>query len=70
MKQHGKKARQERALERLKKAKVENSIGCFVLWNESGEGNVSKDDYAQHDRNWQERRDKEIAILEKRIARK
>ncbi len=71
MKQHGKKARQERALERLKKAKVTNSKGwcCYKKWEESHGKPVPGDEYIQHDCNWAERRDAEIAILKERIAR-
>ena len=68
---HGKKARQERALERLNKAKVENSKGYRLMheWEAKYDCPAHGDGYFQHDCNWQERRDAEIAILEERIAR-
>jgi hypothetical protein len=75
MKQHGKKARQERALERLKKAFVSNNKGWKLIQAYEAEhgsdavpGAVT-DLFDEHKRNWQERRDAEIAILEERIAR-
>lgn len=71
MKQHGKKARQERALERLKKAKVTNSRGYRLMrkWEAHHDEFVPEDIQMEHDTLWQERRDAEIAILEERIAR-
>jgi len=68
---HGRKARQERALERLKKARVENSKVwcCYKAWEKTHDKLIPGDEYIQHDCNWQERRDAEIAILEERIAR-
>ncbi len=71
MKQHGKKARQERALERLKKAKVENSKGYRKMheWEAKNGSPVPGDEYLSYAIDWQERREEQIAILEERIAR-
>ena len=71
MKQHGKKARQERALERLKKATIENSKGTRLMkdWEQYNQKSVPGAVWMEHGSDWQERQEAEIKILEERIAR-
>jgi len=70
MKQHGKKARQERALDRLNKAHVMHSKGwkAMLAWEAENNAAVPGDEYISHNCNWQERRDAEAEILKGRIA--
>ena len=67
-----KRARQEGALQRLQTARVQNSKGWQQMQKHEANSHpahnpVPGDAWIQHDCNWQQRRDAEIAILKRKL---